>query len=1072
MNPCLRLLACSALLWSATAGAAAAQQFINPQTPLSPQHYDAQQAAYAQQMQQMQAQQAAYMQQQGQQPGGVQPAAYQQTGNPSFLDGSTGVDIVGGPSGQGFGDGAVGGIMTTIMNPTWMGNIWGNISGANKGLGYESSYVTLGAKRRLLEDDLAGRWLIEARGHMNIDTGGFFTNVGIERVMTIEQAKTDVSLGFWYDGDFDELEGYGHSFNQVGPTFKLKTRNWQFWVNGYIPVGEHSNLIGLPGSPFFQNFILERNGYDVAYKGFDATVQLPLPNLAMLQTSIDLGGYYYAHDAGVTDNFGGFRARLNATTLSGLGLSLELTQDSIFGTTLVGQVSAQLGANDNYDPLGDDLAPTRRNDHIVRRNQEAIFLIDPDTNLPYRILHVNNTRGIGGDGTFENPFSSLEEAEGASIADDVVFVHQGDGTTNNLDTGIVLKDRQFLLGDGIVHTIPSTRGPFRFALTENGGQPAITNQVGPAVTLANTNTVRNFNILDAQTAIFGDGAPPVGTPAAGGVTTLDTLTINGVGDSAVISNGIVLNNMPAGITNAVRATNIQINETEGIAIDFQGGAPNFTFLGSITNTTLNSQQLIRATGQTGASNIVFGGGNFTDTGGRGILLQNFNGNFTLNNQVTLTDSVADAISVIGGTAADVVNLANVTVTGGTMGGVNINNVDGIVNFGIANIVDPTGTAFRVNGNAAVSTTVNFNGNISKSNDGRLLQITSLGGGSDLDFVSGTLTATGANGTGILIDQSLAGAASTIDIEDADLGGVANRIRSGATITNNAANHTITFNALDAATQAITPGDRALTMTNNEATVVITNGSLNTNGDEVARITNNNSAANNVNFASTVVNSTTTAGLVVQQNTGGVGAVFNLGVVNATVIADTGVDIQDNTSSINIATGSIVNQNGGPRAINIRNTQGVMTFSAVNAAAGVLPAIDVQNLLAGSVVRVQGGTLTNRFTGVNILNDGAAATYEISGMTINTNVANSTGVNLNGAGGDGSTLIIAGNTVNLTGAADVAATDGTGFDLNAGDGTFVTSTGNIVTAPAGNGDTVNGAAGTYVGNIVINGFNFN
>jgi len=440
MNPCLRLLACSVLLWSATAGTASAQQFMSPQSPMSPQHQraqqaeamqymkqmqaqasyaarmqhmhsqgmqpqglhpqglqpqgmSAQQAAYMQQMQmspehaaymrqmnqmnqmqQMQAQRAGYMQHPGH-PGNARQVAFQQPGPAAYVNtnvqgGEEEAGVVGGLSGQPLSENvyvATGynTIVTGLMNPTWMGNLWGGVTLANHGLGYKSSFASIGGKTRTGEDSFGGRWLLEGRLHTNIDTFGFFTNVGIERVFTIKSAHSDVSLGVWYDGDADELERFGHTYDQVGPTFKIKNRLFQLFVNGYIPVGDTSFISG--------------TDFDIAYKGFDATLRVPLPDLAMYNVTLDLGGYYYATDSAAVGiagprspmaGFGGFRARVNSVLMHGIGVSGELTQDAEFGTTFMVTFSGQLGVNDNYDPLGLDLDMTPRQAHIVRKNSQ------------------------------------------------------------------------------------------------------------------------------------------------------------------------------------------------------------------------------------------------------------------------------------------------------------------------------------------------------------------------------------------------------------------------------------------------------------------------------------------------------------------------------------------------------------------------------------------------------------------------------------------------------------------------------------------------------------------------------
>ena len=69
------------------------------------------------------------------------------------------------------------------------GRVWFETNLADDGLGFNGSYLALGGKRRIGEDRLDGRWLAEAQlGHSIEDNGGFFANVGIERVFSIPAA--------------------------------------------------------------------------------------------------------------------------------------------------------------------------------------------------------------------------------------------------------------------------------------------------------------------------------------------------------------------------------------------------------------------------------------------------------------------------------------------------------------------------------------------------------------------------------------------------------------------------------------------------------------------------------------------------------------------------------------------------------------------------------------------------------------------------------------------------------------------------------------------------------------------
>ena len=87
-------------------------------------------------------------------------------------------------SGQSIGDGYFGqpGMERGMadINLGWPGRVWVQANLADDGLGYTGSYVTLGSKRHLFQDFLDGRWLMEMRGHYDVEYQGLFGNLGIE----------------------------------------------------------------------------------------------------------------------------------------------------------------------------------------------------------------------------------------------------------------------------------------------------------------------------------------------------------------------------------------------------------------------------------------------------------------------------------------------------------------------------------------------------------------------------------------------------------------------------------------------------------------------------------------------------------------------------------------------------------------------------------------------------------------------------------------------------------------------------------------------------------------------------
>ena len=386
------------------------------------------------------------------------------------------------------------------------GRMWFRSTYADRGLGYQGAYLTVGGKQQLLEDSWDGRWLGEARLHYGLEEGGFFANVGVERVFTLESAEADLVGGVWYDYDGDKQGAFAHNFSQVSINAAIKTRKWDLIGNGYFPVGitDYSTAGPSGTNVFFGSNILLTPGLDSALRGFDLTLRMRPKYLAFGNGIIDFGGYGYSSDT--VDFFGGGRARLGFQAKNGAMIVAEVNHDERFGTT--GQLGLSWafgtrGASGSSGGIGNDLAETVRQDHIVRFNQSFNVAVDPETGLAYNVLHVNNTSDPAfEDGTFETPFASLAAAEAASVDGDIIFVDRGDGSRQGLNTGIVLKDRQQFLGVGGTNIIPVQDGRL-FLIPGEGARPIISNPGGTnVVTLANDTVIRGVNI-DGTGAVNG-----------------------------------------------------------------------------------------------------------------------------------------------------------------------------------------------------------------------------------------------------------------------------------------------------------------------------------------------------------------------------------------------------------------------------------------------------------------------------------------------------------------------------------------------------------------------------------------
>ena len=257
-------------------------------------------------------------------------------------------------------------------------------------------------------------------------------------------------------------------------------------------------------------------------------------------------------------------------------MAAEINQDERFDTTGALSVgwtfgNTNSGFGSEYAGLARDLEKFARNDHIVRFSQDLIVAINPLTGQPFNVVHANNTQTGTGDGTDENPFATLAEAEAASAVNDIIFVDSGDGTDTGYQNGISLQDGQQLLSGGGTQFIQNSDGTL-VSLAQTGVTAATISNAGgnEVVFLANNNTIGGINI-DATGANFG----VFGSGISGGTfndTSISGATLDGVGITNASGNWNFSNN------------NISDNMRDGIFFDRTFGSDAvFTFANNIVN---------------------------------------------------------------------------------------------------------------------------------------------------------------------------------------------------------------------------------------------------------------------------------------------------------------------------------------------------------------------------------------------------------------------------------------------------------------------------------------------------------
>ena len=147
-------------------------------------------------------------------------------------------------------------------------------------------------------------------------------------------------------------------------------------------------------------------------------------------------------------------------------------------------VTAIVGCADVTPPFGDGPACATTQGGTVLMNANGTFVYTPDDGdtalsdtfvytltddglptpasdnatvtiaLQQRVWYVRNDSTAGGLGRSADPFDTLVEAQTASVANDWIFVHFGNGATTGQNAGIALKGGQHLVGEHAGLSIP------------------------------------------------------------------------------------------------------------------------------------------------------------------------------------------------------------------------------------------------------------------------------------------------------------------------------------------------------------------------------------------------------------------------------------------------------------------------------------------------------------------------------------------------------------------------------------------------------------------------------------------
>jgi hypothetical protein len=475
----------------------------------------------------------------------------------------------------------------------------------SEGYGTETGVVSLGTMQVFNLDGAA--WFLDGQGTMSEDFGGGFNaGIGYRELASLRSgfdAERILGGSFWTDGQSTKADNF---FTQLGFGLESLGESFDLRMNGYFPLDRTKTsdptLINFDTITFAQNGLfsgLARTTTDTAYSVLDAEFAKRIHDL----DAWAVAAVYHLGGGGADDT--GYRVGVRGYAVPDLLVGVEVTDDDIYNTNVMASITWFVGRTHTGNaPIGQIVdrfrEPVMRNSFIATTSTftdaGATQLTDADTNDFFDFIHVDSTAAAGGDGSFENPFNNLAEAEARQADGSYVYVHGGSVLAAN-DPFTLLDNVKFWgegtneFGDVVQHVVDTVeRGTVTLPETAAGAQdldsPTINVAAGQNfIELADNNDVNNFEINGGVNAVTGNGvnAPqlanldinnPTGTGISltgiTGTTVIDnTVTITDANQGMLIDGGLGGMNINARITNSI-GNSLTIQNRTGGTIAYGG----------------------------------------------------------------------------------------------------------------------------------------------------------------------------------------------------------------------------------------------------------------------------------------------------------------------------------------------------------------------------------------------------------------------------------------------------------------------------------------------------------------------
>jgi hypothetical protein len=488
------------------------------------------------------------------------------------------------------------------------------------------------------------------------DAEGREGNLGLGYRKYIPDPNIVVGGYGYYDRRHTEA---GNNFDQATLGVDAYGEHLEARVNAYIALdnGKTFRSGGAYSDPYVLGSSIVADSAELTREepqsGFDAELGYRLPFFEESADSwrVYAGGYsFYGDD---TPDVNGWRVRTKYDITPNFSVGACFQDDDVRGTQGFLTATYRLGDVPSFKARGvwARLAESPERDVDIVTGSKIVqesgtFALTNAQGQAQRILVVDNTATGSNEGTIENPYNNLLDAENAQQAGDIIYVRAGDGTSTNYDTGFyIYEDNVQLAGSGSALrlaglTARDGRSFSGYTLFDAGTNPLVTFASGDAVLIEADNvTVQGLQIDQAdESGIYVDGV----TAAVNNVTLRDLLITNS-GLGGLTGSGITIesgagSNINATLDNVTASNSFQ----NGVEIINSGGAINDV---TITDSSFTGNGNDGLDAQLGAyaGNFTVSGTEFTGNGDQGVSLQNdggatpvynFNGNNSFNTNVT------------------------------------------------------------------------------------------------------------------------------------------------------------------------------------------------------------------------------------------------------------------------------------------------------------------------------------------------------------------------------------------------------------------------------------------------------